>query len=141
LSAYVDTSIIVSALTPEINSKASQAWLEAQSPGSLYISPWVATEIHSALAMKVRTEQITVEEKSRTLAYFRAAILPELNIIDVAAADFAQAANFLDYESVALRSGDALHLAIASRNGIVIATHDKRLQDAARTLQIAFVSP
>jgi predicted nuclease of predicted toxin-antitoxin system len=32
-------------------------------------------------------------------------------------------------------------LAIASRNGIVIATHDKRLQDAARTLQIAFVSP
>ena len=141
MSSYVDTSIIISALTPEINSAASQNWLEAQGPGSLNISPWVVTEIHSALAMKVRTGQLTVEDKSKVLAYFRAEMLPELHIIDLVAADFAQAANFLDYQSISLRSGDALHLAIASRNGLVNATHDIRLQDAARALQIAYVSP
>ena len=137
MSTYVDTSIIVSALTEEVASKASREWLQAQTPGAMSISPWVITEFHSALALKVRTGQISPEQKSRIIAEFRSVLLPNMRIEDVEAIDFTRAAEFVDNDSCVLRSGDALHLAIASRSGLIIATVSNRLKDAALMLHVA----
>ena len=141
MSTYVDTSIIVSALTEEVSSEASREWLQAQTPGTMCISQCVITEIHSALALKLRTGQISREQRSRIIAEFRLELLPNLRIADIEAIDFTRAADLVDNDSCVLRSGDALHLAIASRFGLAIATIDKRFKDAAFVLNVASATP
>ena len=49
---YVDTSVIVSAITNEPATEVIVAWLSRQPPGSLWTSDWVDTEVESALAIK-----------------------------------------------------------------------------------------
>jgi predicted nucleic acid-binding protein len=41
---YVDTSVLVAALTRETRTTAMQDWLAAQTPGELAISDWVVAE-------------------------------------------------------------------------------------------------
>src|SRR5689334_18812076 len=52
---YVDTSVIVSALTNEADTVLSQTWLARQEASELTVSDWTATEFASALSMKLRT--------------------------------------------------------------------------------------
>ncbi len=49
---YLDTSILVAALTREPRTEEMQDWLAAQAPDSLCISDWVLTEFSAALSMK-----------------------------------------------------------------------------------------
>ena len=51
---YVDSWVLVSALTSEAVSTHIQEWLETQEPELLHISLWVETEFSSALSLKVR---------------------------------------------------------------------------------------
>ena len=50
---YVDTSVLVSALTNEDTAR-SQTWLSEQDASELTISDWTATEFASALSIKLR---------------------------------------------------------------------------------------
>ena len=45
---YLDTCVLLALLTPEVHSPAASAFLE-QATQTLAISPWSATELHSAL--------------------------------------------------------------------------------------------
>ncbi|MGB5096270.1 MAG: type II toxin-antitoxin system VapC family toxin, partial [Porticoccaceae bacterium] len=55
---YVDTSILVAALTREPATGRMQAWLADQAAGVLAISEWVLTEFSVAMSVKVRTGQL-----------------------------------------------------------------------------------
>ncbi len=48
---YVDTSVIVSALTKETDTALSQIWLAGQEASELTISDWTATKFASALSV------------------------------------------------------------------------------------------
>jgi hypothetical protein len=55
---YLDTSILVSALTNEADTAAVQAWLAGQVARDLTISDWVVTEFSSAMSIKLRSGQL-----------------------------------------------------------------------------------
>ena len=72
---YVDTCVLLAALTPEAHSDTAAAFLE-QATAPLAISPWSATEFHSALGLKVRTKALSQSQADAVLRAIKAAKHP-----------------------------------------------------------------
>ncbi|MFM7550514.1 MAG: type II toxin-antitoxin system VapC family toxin [Cyanobacteriota bacterium] len=64
---YLDTCVVLALLTPEVHTQAATAFVE-QATEMLAISSWTATELHSALAFKVRSGALNAAEGDRVLA-------------------------------------------------------------------------
>lgn len=133
---YVDTSVLVSAFVQEKASEIALRWIADRSSSGLAISDWTITEFSSALGIKIRTAQIEETDRSRALAQFYRMIENNLTVLEVKSAHFRTAAAFTDFPQLALRGGDALHLAIASDNGLITATLDQQLANAGPPLDI-----
>jgi predicted nucleic acid-binding protein len=128
---YVDTSVIVSALTREADTALSQTWLARQETSELTISDWTATEFASALSMKLRTGVLGADHRAAALSAFTRLCVESLRIVPVAREGFRAAARFADQSELNLRAGDALHLAICDNRGASLCTLDRRLAEAA----------
>ena len=64
---YLDASVVVALLTPEVGSDRAEAWLQATEDKPC-ISPWVNSEVSSALSIKVRTNALSLETRAIALA-------------------------------------------------------------------------
>jgi predicted nucleic acid-binding protein len=133
---YLDTCVLLALLTPEVHSAAASAFLE-QAAETLAISPWTATELHSALALKVRTGALSATEADRVLEVFESSLAPGLLWLDLEADDFRNANACLRGWSTSLRTADALHLAIASGRGATLCSLDAPFVQAAQQLGLA----
>ena len=133
---YLDTCVLLALLTPEVHSPAASAFLE-QAAETLAISPWTATELHSALALKVRTGALSATEADRVLEVFESSLAPGLLWLDLEADDFRNANACLRGWSTSLRAADALHLAIASGRGATLCSLDAPFVQAAQQLGLS----
>jgi predicted nucleic acid-binding protein len=138
---YLDTSLLIAALTNEMETERMQHWLGRQPEDNLAISDWVATEFSSALSIKLRTGQIRVADRAAALATFTRLTIDSFIAIPVSRLDFRTAARLADQHAIGLRAGDAVHLAICANHGATLCTLDRRLGDAGSALGIKTILP
>ena len=137
---YIDTSVLVSALTNEADTAWSQTWLAEQDASELTISDWTATEFASALSIKLRTGSLGAEHRAAALSAFTRLSAESFRVLPVAREDFrAPARRYADQSQLNLRAGDALHLAICANHGATLSTLDRRLAEAASQVGVASV--
>jgi uncharacterized protein len=134
---YLDTSLLVAALTREVKTGHVLAWLDSHEPAELAISEWVATEFSAALSIKLRTGQIYADGRANALARFAGLCAESFTVLPISDIHFRTAARFADQHGLGLRAGDALHLAICADHGATLSTLDRRQSEAASILCIS----
>ena len=133
---YLDTSLLVAALTPERRTVEVLDWLKQQDPAELSISDWVICEFSSALSVKMRTGQINAAQRAGALTSFAQLWGSSISVLSVSRAQFRTAARFADQHPLGLRSPDALHLAICADQGATLCTLDQPLSQAGASLGV-----
>jgi uncharacterized protein len=133
---YLDTSLLVAALTNETETERMQRWLGQQQAVEIAIRDWVVTEFSSALSIKLRAGQINENQRAEVLSLFTRLATDSLAVIPISRLEFRTAARFADQHALGLRAGDALHLAICTDHGATLCTLDRRLANAGSTLGV-----
>jgi len=131
---YVDTSALVPVFIREPKSEAVIGWLES-SGERLAISEWSLVEFVSAAAIKVRTGQTAATLAKRATARVYEFARKHCTVAVPGREEFRRAAELAGYDSLRLKAGDALHLAIAaSLNAQGILCFDDVMIEAAKAL-------
>ena len=134
---YFDTSFLLPYYVPEATSAAVDQFFARHDPDQYAISHWTVTEFHSALSFKIRSGQLPALHHDEILERFATARAESFEVWLPTAADHEFASQLLTDWKSGLRSGDALHLAIARGRGACLVSLDKILLKAARSLKIA----
>lgn len=134
MSLYLDASVLVTLFTREPQRPAVRRWLENIGDVEMMASEWVATEVSSAFALKLRLGAITRLERASAQSLFRALWSEALTIVPMRDSQFQLAARFCETDDVVVRASDSLHLAIAKENNLTVCTRDKSMAAAAKAL-------
>lgn len=129
---YLDTSVIVALCVRERASDHVEAALVSVGD-ALMISEWTRVEIVGAIGIKVRTRELKEPIARRALADYYEAVEPGLQIVTPSREDYILASDYLQTFASGLRSGDALHLAVAANRQVArLLTLDKRFIEATQ---------
>lgn len=134
---YVDTSVLVSLVTPEDTSDRAVAWLQSTVLGTLHVSEWVTAEVAAALTRKVRTHRLSIPDRDRAFQRYLKIVEGSFAIVPVEASHLRKTIRIVSDATAGIRVGDALHLALAASRELELSTTDKRLAVGARQLGYA----
>ena len=133
---YLDTSLLVSALTREATTERNLDWIVTHLGEGLAVSWWATTEFSSALSMKLRNGGIDLEGRADAILSYSELIAGEVSVLPLAGRHFRMAAQFSDPHTTGLRGSDALHLAVCADYGTELCTLDRRLAAAGPVLGV-----
>jgi len=132
---YIDTSVLAAFYIPEAASGKVQRLFAGLNEAA--ISTLTEVELYSAVARRVRAHELSKESALRVLAQFRLNVDAGVyTIVPVERRDYALARDWLMTFGTALRTLDAIHLAVAFSNGFEMVTADKALAAAAGRLDV-----
>lgn len=135
---YLDASVLVAMFTDDALTPRSDAMLR----GSRYIlslSDFGAAELASAIGRLVRMNQMTPDTARAGFEDFDHWVASSAERVALTSADVKASEVLLRRMDLGLRTGGALHIAIARRTGATLATFDKRMGEAARSVEIAVI--
>ena len=138
---YLDTSLVIASLIRERRSEAVLAWISSFDGPQFAVSPWVNTEVASALALNVRTQAISQSTQNQAWASWQIFLRDSMYNIDITEPAFDMAAEYCADPVLALKAGDALHLAVAQSAGLAVATLDRGMLSAGLALGISIFNP
>ena len=138
---YFDSSLVVSLMSSEVRTAELQQWFSGLDPGGLCLSDWVRTEFYSAMSLKRRPGQLSVDQRRRAELVFNRYAGAYFKTLKIPSAHCRRAASIAGREDINIRAADALHLAIAEANGTTICTLDNKMHHAAAVLKIACLVP
>ena len=136
---YVDTSVLVALCVNEPRSEDVSRWY-AKCKDKLVSSVWSVTEFASALGIKQRTGQITIDEAQVAWQSFQRLCTNDLTLLSPDANLFHKTAFLTLDAATGLRAGDALHLTSALQANVKrMATLDDVFARNAKQHKIAVV--
>ena len=133
MTLYLDASLLVALLTNDALTARAESLLRARMP-ILVVSDFAAAEFASAIARRVRMQELSGEEASIVFSNFDAWTARATQRADTTATDVKAAEAFLRRLDLTLRTPDALNIAIAQRIGAVLATFDEKMASSACAL-------
>ena len=134
---YFDTSFLAPLVLPESTSEEIAAFVGGLPVGELAVSHWTMVEFSSLIAREVRMGGVDAEAGARADARFDNLMDESFVVLRPNADDFRLARQYLRTYETGLRTGDALHLAIASNHrAAAIYSLDKRLLVAGKILRL-----
>ena len=137
--AYLDSCVVLSLFLGDSGYGAAEQWLLAQADQPLWVSHWVLLEFSGVVALCLRRGELTAERGLAIHAEFECFRQERLSLLEPRGADYLQARQWLqEFNGPSLRSGDALHLAMAKRQSLKIVSADQGLIKAAEALGLAF---
>ena len=135
MAAYGDRCVLLSLLLGDSGYTDSERWLINEGDQTLWISHWVLLEVAGVIATCVRRGQLTAEQAQTIGFEFESFRQERLTLIEPRGTDFLQARQWLERcLHLPLRSGDALHLALAQRQQLTVVSADRALARCAESL-------
>ena len=139
MSFYVDTSVLVAYYYPEALSDKAERFL------TTHLRPAISTltelELFSAVSRKVRERGINKRDANRIIATFVSHMDNNFyTYLTVQQYHYRLARDWIGLFKFGLKSLDAVHLAIASSEGLTIVSADRNLLRSAGALAMDVIS-
>ena len=132
---YFDTSFLVPLILPEATSEPIAGFFKSLTEDTLATSHWTRVEFVSLLAREVRMGGLDAAAARQAGSRFESMIGESFVVLLPNRDDFDCARDWLGLFETGLRSGDALHLAMAGNRGAnVIHSLDKQMNAAGKML-------
>jgi len=136
VSVYLDASALIPLFTLDAFSAKASARL-ADLADQVLVSDFASAEFASVVARRVRARDLTAGEARAAFDTFDDWSAQHAVSVATTSAEISACAGYLRRLDVTLRAPDALHLAIAVREGARFLTFDKQLTTAAKKLGVA----
>lgn len=139
VSVYLDVNVIVPLFAIDLlNDRAEKALRSLDD--DLVVSDFSAAEFSSVIARRVRTRDLRVEEARTAFSNFDGWCARYTRRVEIDTIDVSGASTLIRRLDLALRTPDAIHIAIVHRTSCKLLTFDKSMASAARAIGIEIVS-
>ena len=140
MNCYLDTSVIVALVLRDLHTARAEAWLEHAGPACI-VSDFCAIEFASVVSRQVRMSHLSAADGSAALDLFDEWIARTAQVVSSSGEHMEAAGRMVRNFDTKLSAPDAIHLAVAKYHGLILATFDERLGDAARRENVKTVVP
>ena len=134
MSVYLDASVLLPTIVDEPTSDQVDAFIDGTP--DIIVSDFAAMEVASAVSRLVRMRKLERANATKRLDDFDAWRAVKSPVVEVQASDVRLATIYVRRFELKLRAPDALHVAMAQRLGVTLATLDRRLATAAQSLDL-----
>jgi predicted nucleic acid-binding protein len=140
MNYYLDTSVVVALVLRDSHTAKAEAWLQQATPACI-ISDFCAIEFASVVSRQVRMGHLSTADGSAVLEVFDEWIARTAQVVTSSGEHMETAGHMVRNFGTKLSAPDAIHLAVAKYHGLVLATFDERLGDAAHRENVKIVMP